>query len=269
MTLAVTADDLGLSRAVTKGILEAHRNGIVRSASLLVTYPASAEAAALAGCESALEVGLHVDLVGGSPTADPSAVRSLIDREGRFLPLAGFVRRLVTGRVRASDIATEVRAQATRARSLGIAPLAWDSHLHTHLIPFVARVVGAVAREEGVRWLRRGRSPHGGGGWKPRAVSLSTLASEAFFRGIPGNDWYQDLSSWRPELDAAALARIAALRGSGELGCHPGEIDDAGDQRDALAGRAAELAFLTDPAVVVALRDKIAWRVRAGSPAGA
>jgi predicted glycoside hydrolase/deacetylase ChbG (UPF0249 family) len=60
--LIITADDLGLSRAVTKGVLEAHRRGVVRSAGLLVTYPASPEAAAEARLERDLEVGLHIDL---------------------------------------------------------------------------------------------------------------------------------------------------------------------------------------------------------------
>ena len=46
MSLVVTADDLGLSPSVTKGILESHRRGIVRSTSLIVTADSSAEAAA-------------------------------------------------------------------------------------------------------------------------------------------------------------------------------------------------------------------------------
>ena len=45
MSLVVTADDLGLSRAVTKGVLEAHQRGIVRSTSQLVTFPWSEEGA--------------------------------------------------------------------------------------------------------------------------------------------------------------------------------------------------------------------------------
>ncbi len=266
--LVITADDLGFSAAVTRGILDAHRTGIVRSASLLVTYPGSAEAAALAACEGGLEVGLHLDLVGGLPAADPSAVRSLIDRDGRFRPLGAFVRRLLTGRVRARDVATEVRAQARRARSLGIAPLAWDSHRHVHLIPFVARVVGAVAREEGVRWLRRGHSPGWARGWKPRALSASTTLSERWFRGIAGNDWYVDLSSWRTH-DPADLRRMPIGRGVGELGCHPADVDDEPHARDALAGRrVAELAMLTEPALLAALAGDVGWRVPARSSAG-
>ncbi len=254
---------------MTRGILAAYRNGIVRSASLLVTFPGSAEAAALAVRESGLEVGLHLDLVGGRPATDPSAVRSIVDGDGRFHPLGAFVRRLVTGRVRAGEIATEVRAQAMRARSFGIAPLAWDSHRHVHLIPFIARVVGGVARDEGVRWLRRGRSPDVARGWKPRALSVSTVASERFFGGIPGNDWYLDLSSWRPRPGPAALALLARAPGSGELGCHPGQLDDGPDAGDALAlQRVAELATLTEPALRAALAHQVGWRVPARSAHG-
>ena len=60
MTLVITADDLGLSPGVTKGILESHRRGVVRSTSLIVTADSSAEAAALARMEPDLEVGLLI-----------------------------------------------------------------------------------------------------------------------------------------------------------------------------------------------------------------
>ena len=46
--LIVTGDDFGASCGINRGILEAHRAGILTSASLLVNRPASAEAAALA-----------------------------------------------------------------------------------------------------------------------------------------------------------------------------------------------------------------------------
>src|SRR5688572_27225623 len=61
-SLVVNADDFGMSAGVNRGIIEAYRNGIVTSASLMVRGPAAAEAAALSrGCP-ALSVGLHVDL---------------------------------------------------------------------------------------------------------------------------------------------------------------------------------------------------------------
>jgi predicted glycoside hydrolase/deacetylase ChbG (UPF0249 family) len=263
MTIVVTADDLGLSPGVTRGVLESHRRGIVRSTSLIVTADSSAEAAAQARMEPDLEVGLHIDLVGGWPVTDPVAIRSLVDREGRFLGLAEFTKRLFSGRIRAGEVATEVRAQAALARSWGILPLAWDSHRHVHLIPPVARVVGRIARDEGVRWVRRARSPRGWAGPKETALRAATFVSALAYRGIPGNRWYVDLTSQRPRLDAAGVALLATYGGVGEIGSHPGYVDETLRLTDTLvADRPMELEVLTDPLLRMAFgSDAVRWRV--------
>lgn len=259
----MTADDLGLSAGVTRGILEAHRRGVVRSTSLIVTYPAAQEAAALALLEPDLEIGLHLDLVGGRPASDPAAVPSLCDEEGNFYPLAVFTRRLFTGRVRAAELATELRAQATRARSWGVPALAWDSHRHVHLIPPVAHVVGRIARDLGVRWVRRARAPRLPRELKSASLHAASLISELAFRGIRGPTWYVDLSSQRPRLDAAEVALLAAYGGLGEVSGHPGYVDDRLSAADAVVQRADDLALLTDPLLRAALGGGrgVIWRV--------
>jgi predicted glycoside hydrolase/deacetylase ChbG (UPF0249 family) len=263
LNLVVTADDLGLSAGVTKGILESHRRGIVRSASLIVTADSSAEAAALARMEPDLEVGLHIDLVGGWPVSDPAAVRSLVDDEGRFLGLAELTRRLLSGRIRAREVAAELRAQAALARSWGILPLAWDSHRHVHLMPPVARVVGRIAREEGVRWIRRARSPRAWAGPKETSLRVATFVSALAFRGVPGNRWYVDITSQRPRLDAAGVALLATYPGVGEIGAHPGYVDDDLRAADTLVDeRPKDLEILTDPLLRTALgTEAVRWRV--------
>src|SRR5438876_8302919 len=60
--LIVNADDFGLSAGVNRGILEAHRCGIVTSASLMVRWPAAVETAAIARDCPGMSVGLHLDL---------------------------------------------------------------------------------------------------------------------------------------------------------------------------------------------------------------
>jgi chitin disaccharide deacetylase len=60
--LIVNGDDLGLSRGINRGILEAHHHGILTSASLLVDRPWSEEGAAMARDIPRLSLGLHVDL---------------------------------------------------------------------------------------------------------------------------------------------------------------------------------------------------------------
>jgi len=60
-TLIVNADDFGRSPGVNRGVVRAHEEGIVNSASLMVRWPAAAEAAAYAR-RGRLSVGLHLDL---------------------------------------------------------------------------------------------------------------------------------------------------------------------------------------------------------------
>lgn len=60
--LIVNADDFGRSPGINRGIIRAHEEGIVTSASLMVRYPAAAEAANYASEHPELAVGLHVDL---------------------------------------------------------------------------------------------------------------------------------------------------------------------------------------------------------------
>lgn len=60
--LIVNGDDFGASRGINRGILDAHRHGVLTSASLLVTSPWSEEAAGLAHDAPGLSVGLHLDV---------------------------------------------------------------------------------------------------------------------------------------------------------------------------------------------------------------
>jgi predicted glycoside hydrolase/deacetylase ChbG (UPF0249 family) len=129
-------------------------------------------------------------------------------------------------------------------------------------MPPVARVVGRVARDMGVRWVRRARAPRLRRDLKSASLHAATLVSELAFRGIPGPAWYVDLSSCEPRLDAAGVALLAAYGGLGEISGHPGYIDDSLSAADALVPRGDDLALLTDPLLRAALGDHgVIWRV--------
>lgn len=59
--LIVNADDFGRSSALNRGVIHAHDHGIVTSASLMVRWPAAAEAAEYARNRRGLSLGLHLD----------------------------------------------------------------------------------------------------------------------------------------------------------------------------------------------------------------
>jgi predicted glycoside hydrolase/deacetylase ChbG (UPF0249 family) len=111
--LIVTGDDFGMSSGIDLGIIEAHRHGILTSASLMVKRPATEMAVALGRECPTLSLGLHLEL---------DAVAS-------------------------EDVPVEIIAQATRFRELvGASPTHLDSHHDVHRDPRVLPHVLAWAR---------------------------------------------------------------------------------------------------------------------------
>ena len=136
--LIVNADDLGASDGVNRGILEAHVDGIVTSASLMVHGAAAEEAAELARRHPALGVGLHWDLDAGGVDRVP-----IDDREA---------------------VRGELAAQLERfERLMGRAPTHLDGHHHVHGRPEVAPIARELAASLGVPLRRDGRVTYVGG----------------------------------------------------------------------------------------------------------
>ncbi|HWI86985.1 MAG TPA: ChbG/HpnK family deacetylase, partial [Sphingomonas sp.] len=69
--LIVTADDFGVADAVNGAVEQAHRDGILTAASLMVSGAAAADAVTRARRLPKLGVGLHVVLVDGRPILPP------------------------------------------------------------------------------------------------------------------------------------------------------------------------------------------------------
>jgi chitin disaccharide deacetylase len=85
-TLIVNGDDFGASHGVNRGIVEAHRRGVLTSASLMVDSPSSEEAARLSSELPELGVGLHVVV----PALDGAPAKAEVERQlERFTELTG------------------------------------------------------------------------------------------------------------------------------------------------------------------------------------
>src|SRR4030088_2090898 len=80
--LIVNADDLGWTAGVNRGIAEAHRNGLVTSASLLANGAAFVDAIQLSRQTPNLGIGVHLNLSDGLPLAQPAKIQSLLDKTG-------------------------------------------------------------------------------------------------------------------------------------------------------------------------------------------
>jgi len=225
--LIVNADDFGLTRGVSAGILAAHRHGIVTSTTVLVTAEVDREQLAEAR-DSGLGLGLHVNLTLGKPL---TRGRSLVDAGGRFVRDA----RRAAAAADARDVRAEVEAQVARfERLVGRPPTHLDSHHHVGLYPPVRDVVLDVARALGVAVRSQDAAA------RVRARSAGLRTTDHFFgESGPGAYWSA----------ARTLAHLRALPpGVSEFMAHPGRFDDDLGYSRFGRQREVELAGLGGPA---------------------
>jgi predicted glycoside hydrolase/deacetylase ChbG (UPF0249 family) len=160
--LVVNADDLGLTVGVNDGIFDAHDLGILTSASLFATAPASADAIRRARRRS-IGIGVHLALVDGAPTLPARTVPTLVTGDGRFRQSwRPFLAACLQGRVSLEDVERELSAQIVRVQAAGIAVTHLDTHKHVHLYPPVFAIVARLAARFGIAVVRM---PYERGSW--------------------------------------------------------------------------------------------------------
>lgn len=145
----ITADDYGLSRGVIDTILETVDRGMVSHISVLTDGEAFDY-----GIEEFLKrtdrltLAVHVNLVEGAPTADPSSVPLLVDTNGMFkYSVEGLWFAYLVSSQHAEfrrQIRHEIEAQIAKVSSAlrGKASIASiNGHQHVHMLPFVFDVL--------------------------------------------------------------------------------------------------------------------------------
>jgi predicted glycoside hydrolase/deacetylase ChbG (UPF0249 family) len=268
--LVVNADDFGMTPAISRGIVQAHRAGIVTSTSLLGNCDDLPAARALLADAPALGVGVHLTLIGGRPILDAGAVPSLTDGGGAFRPRApDFFAHWLRGKIQLAEIEKEFDAQIERVRAAGIAPDHLDTHHHLGFIPAVGKAMESAARRHGVPGIRTlFEKPTLSWIAEPqRGLTAGLLTGLGWLARRQMGMLRHGPQSWgfveSGQLDAVRILEIIGRLGPGdhELICHPADGDDA--TRDAAGEfgsrpyhRAQELAALTSEKVRVAIERR-------------
>ncbi|MEX2502807.1 MAG: ChbG/HpnK family deacetylase, partial [Trueperaceae bacterium] len=259
--LIVNADDLGMSAGVNRGIVEAHRHGIVTSTTVLVNAAAAEAGIARVLREApAMGLGLHVNLTHGRPVLPPARVPSLVRSDGTFVSFTrGLGWPLHWDRV---DVVAEVEAQFERFVELaGRLPDHLDSHqLVGSISGFCSEAMVRLARRHGLPMRRGGRSMLQRAEKELRAWGDLPEAVTDVVRRIPavraatggmGEITSPDAFELRFLGERATVTRLLRIlrhlpEGSTELVCHPGY---ASEDSDGYRFREVELRALTDPRV--------------------
>ena len=136
--LIINADDFGYRTDINKGIIYAHKNGLVSSASLFVDREGTNDAVALAKENPSLGLGIHLDL----------------DKFFRVDHGLGVIVGWAEDNIVIENIMTETRRQLELFASFGLKADHLDSHHHAHLNPKVFPVVCKLAVEFNIPVIR-------------------------------------------------------------------------------------------------------------------
>ncbi|MBC8749454.1 ChbG/HpnK family deacetylase [Paraburkholderia sp. WC7.3b] len=251
--LITTADDFGLHQRVNIAVERAHRDGVLRAASLMVGAPAATDAVARARALPELRVGLHLVLADGAALAPREQVAALLDESGRFGSnmVRDGVRFFFLPHVR-RQLAHEIRAQFEAFAATGLTLDHVNTHKHFHLHPTVLGLILDIGRDYGMKAMRLPFEANAPLWLRPWIEHVKTRLEHA---GIAHNDYVVGIAASGRMDEAAWLAALANLpHGVGEIYCHPALAGDALSDGMHDYRHADELQALLSPRVAAAIR---------------
>lgn len=142
MKIIFNADDFGLTKGVTDGIVKTCKNGVVRSTTALCNMPDIEYAAEAAKQCPDLGIGVHLTLTVGKALTEN---RTLTGEDGKFLPKKELSQKIMDDQ----EIYAEWKAQIERFfQVFGQRPTHLDSHHHVHVMSDgMKRIARSLAEE--------------------------------------------------------------------------------------------------------------------------
>ncbi len=263
--LIVNADDFGMSRGISDGILLAHRLGFLTSASLMVNMPATDYAVEHFAAAPALSLGIHLNICQGKPVLPAPDVPSLVDACGNFHAPPVMIRKLWRWQISMQELEMEFRAQIHWMKCRGLHPTHADSHHHMHIYPAAAAAFARSVAAEGIPCVRASRFscwPKSGVLGGPHEGGIVRRLLVQSYRGTLQRTLFHRFHSADSRISFPAKARRDSTNlgarwkttfenlptGTFELACHPGFFEHGFSESDAIhRQREDELGWLTNP----------------------
>lgn len=151
--LIVNADDYGYFNCVSRGILEAARNGIVKATGVFANSSLLNEHVSWLQEYTTLDTGIHLNLTEGKPLS--AIMRRVVNHwDGRFPQKFTMVKAIIFGVVKPEDVTTEWRMQIEKCLNSGLKLAFVNSHEHIHMLPILFPVVQALSKEYSIPHIR-------------------------------------------------------------------------------------------------------------------
>lgn len=253
--LIVNADDYNTDPERSRGIIEAAKNGILTSASVLTNMDGLDNA--LRELEQVLgpRIGVHLNLTRGKPLSP--GVQSLTGPQGDFLPKGSAWRKALCRGYNLDEIRREWSAQIEAFCRRGLKPDHLDGNNHLHIFPGCAKICAELALRYNIRRVRLPLEPLpapglcGRAGLKRLFLALLAVRARSLFRAYGLCMPERMFGIAFPDTgDPGSMLRFLKTLppGVSELMCHPG-YSASGVQSFSCAARERELHALTCPSV--------------------
>ncbi|QDP38982.1 chitin disaccharide deacetylase [Radiobacillus deserti] len=141
MKVRINADDYGLTKGITDGIIRAHQNGVVTSTTMMMNGKAVDYAVEQAKLNPSLKVGIHLVLTWGKPVSEE--VNKLTNSDGLFRFTSIFD---PSDPPNLDHLEKEWTAQIEAFLRTGLPLSHIDSHHHVHGWPPVQALIAKLAK---------------------------------------------------------------------------------------------------------------------------
>ena len=108
--LIINADDFGWDASATEGILDLAKKNAISSTTVLATHVTASEIKDLIALRN-ISVGYHLNLIDGNPVSRHSQVKSLTDKDGKFLSAQNIYKKFLLNTLSKAEIKTEILNQ--------------------------------------------------------------------------------------------------------------------------------------------------------------
>lgn len=140
MRLIVNCDDFGYSKAVNYGIIEAYKNGIATSATLMAGMPGFNHALELIRENPGLGCGVHLTLSAYKPILKTH--KTIVNEKGEFYKNLSECKNL--DKIDLDEVYNEFCAQIEKVINAGVNITHLDSHHHVHTLEFLKPVIEKI-----------------------------------------------------------------------------------------------------------------------------
>lgn len=152
--LIITADDYGMCDSVNKAIDACIENKIVLSTNVMTNMSCAEAASQLKNKYPYVSVGLHYNFTVGYPISSVDKVKSLVNKDGKFLSYNEIREKCKKSTYSFEELALEMKAQYDKYVDICGEPDYWNTHENVHVYPGLYQLFRDVSLGFGIKKMR-------------------------------------------------------------------------------------------------------------------